>query len=136
MLKSWLVIFVAMLIVDGVFHKAVLAPLYVSGMGDLLRPYSEIKLVPIVIVQLILTAGMVFFGIHANAAKNRVRNGAITGAYLGLLVAASYHLLNYAVLTHWSLTAGLIDIVWRMILGGAGGALLVAYYDIKVALTP
>ena len=129
---TWLATFAAVVAMNIVFHGFLVRNLMNQGIEDWVRPVQQVHFKAILVVELVFSAGIVFFGVHANAKKNRIRNGAIAGAYLGLLEAVSRHFINYAVLIKWPLTAAFIDIGWHLVLGAAAGMICVAVYDKQV----
>jgi uncharacterized membrane protein len=108
-IEIWLITFVALLFGDYILHTFVLHSLFESQLGDLVRSSSEAKILPIVLVEIIVSFAITYFTLKLSYKSNDMKNIIKLGTLFGLLITGMYHLVNLSTLIHWSVLVSVID---------------------------
>lgn len=110
MIKRFLVTAVIFLIIDIVWLTVISPKLYKANIGHLLA--EKPNLIAAGVFYLLFVAALLFFVIDPAIAKGSVWQAVWTGAFLGLVMYATYDLTNLATLKDWPLKITAIDLAW------------------------
>lgn len=110
----------AFLVIDAVWISMVVRKLYEREVGELLR--ESPRLAPAVVFYLGYAAGIVLLAVKPGLAQDSIRVTLAYGAVLGALAYGSFTITNYSVLTHWTMTLVVTDIVWGAVLTAVAAA--------------
>lgn len=110
MIKRFLVTAVIFLIIDIVWLTVISPKLYKANIGHLLS--EKPNLIAAGVFYLLFVAALLFFVIDPAIAKGSVWQAVWTGAFLGLVMYATYDLTNLATLKDWPLKITAIDLAW------------------------
>jgi uncharacterized membrane protein len=115
LLTSYLVAALVMGVLDFIWLRATVAPIYQPALGAVL---AEKPNMPAAIAfYLVYLAGVVVFAIRP--ADGDWKTALIKGALFGFFAYATYDLTNLATLKVWSLKISLMDMMWGSFLTAA-----------------
>ena len=113
-LATYLTTAAAFLIVDAIWLRQVMAPMFYREVGPLLR--DEIDLLPAALFYAAYVVGILYFcslpGLRADSAWLAVGNGAA----LGFLAYGTYEATNLATLKGWKWSMAAVDTTWGIAL--------------------
>lgn len=119
MIKPFLLSFLAVIILDGVWLGIFMRKFYRRELGGLLRTKPTGKLNP-----RLWSAGIVYVCLAAGITAFVLPEGSLGFGFLfGVIVYGVYEFSNYALLKGWSAKAVAVDVVW----GGVLGALVTEF---------
>jgi len=98
------------LLIDAAWLGLIAPKLYKANIGHLLA--EKPNLVAAGVFYLLFVGALLFFVIDPAIAKGSVWQAVWTGAFLGLVMYATYDLTNLATLKEWPLKITVIDLVW------------------------
>lgn len=110
MIKRYLITAAIFLVIDIVWLAVISPKLYKANIGHLLAEKPD--LVAAGVFYLLFVGALLFFVIDPAIAKGSVWQAVWTGAFLGLVMYATYDLTNLATLKEWPLKITVIDLVW------------------------
>ena len=110
MIKRYLITAAFFLVIDIVWLAVISPKLYKANIGHLLA--EKPNLVAAGVFYLLFVGALLFFVIDPAIAKGSVWQAVWTGAFLGLVMYATYDLTNLATLKEWPLKITVIDLVW------------------------
>lgn len=102
------------LLIDMVFLKAVMLPLFERNVGALMA--EDVKIGVAAGFYLIYVAGIVYFAVYPGMKAGSVSLVLLNGAILGLLAYGTYEATNMATLRGWSWAMVLTDVTWGAVL--------------------
>ncbi|MBG1231408.1 DUF2177 family protein [Aestuariivirga litoralis] len=117
---AYLLALVVYAVIDFVWLGLIGRGLYVSEMGDALRP--DLNWAAAVAFYLVYALGLVFLAISPGVAAKSVMQAASAGAVLGLVAYGTYDLTGLAVLKGFSTRIALVDLAWGTLLSAAVAA--------------
>jgi uncharacterized membrane protein len=117
-LKHWLVAFIALFILDLVWHLLIAGKFYEAQLVGTQRYDAGGKLAPL-IPFVVLSDVIVSFGYTwlVTSASSVNRKYVLNGLVVGLMVVGSYTILNHAILPNWPLGVVAVDILQAAIFG-------------------
>ena len=101
---------VVLLVLDLLWLRLVMGPLFKTELGELMRP--EPALVPAALFYLLYVAGIVVFAVMPGVAASSLLRAGVFGAFLGLLAYGTYDLTNLATLKIWPVKVAILDMAW------------------------
>ena len=110
MIQRFLVTAVIFLIIDIVWLTVISPKLYKANIGHLMA--EKPNLIAAGVFYLLFVGALLFFVIDPAIAKGSVWQAVWTGAFLGLVMYATYDLTNLATLKEWPLKITVIDLAW------------------------
>lgn len=110
MFKRYLVTAAVFLAIDIVWLVFITPKLYRQNLGHLLG--DKTNFVAAGAFYLLYVGALLFFVINPSIANQSVWQAIWTGAFLGLVMYATYDLTNLATLRDWPLKITVIDLVW------------------------
>jgi uncharacterized membrane protein len=116
-LLAYVVVLVALLVIDLPWLGLVAQPLYQKGIGHLMAP--AFNLPAAVAFYLIYAAGLLYFAVLGTKGA---RQAAVRGALFGFVAYATYDLTNLATLRDWPVWLAVVDMVWGAVLSGLAAA--------------
>lgn len=121
----------ALVIIDGIWLRFVMAPLYRRYLAHLLA--DSITIWPALVFYVLYSAGICFFVVHPSLARSEaILSCFLAGFFLGLLAYAAYDLTNLATLRNWPLGLAALDMVWGGILTGLAAVTSVLFTRILI----
>lgn len=115
-LKAFLGFALTFLVIDTVWINLVVIKLYAKDVGHLLA--GQPNVIAAVCFYVFYVSGCVWFAVIKNLHAPS-RAAMFSGAALGALCYATFTLTNYAVLSGWTTTIAISDIVWGAVLTGS-----------------
>ncbi|NDC22356.1 DUF2177 family protein [bacterium] len=97
-------------LIDAVWLSVVAKNFYKNNIGHLMA--KKPNFLPAVIFYALYILGLVFFVITPAIEKDSVNYAIGAGAFLGLLMYATYDLTNNATLKAWPAKVTIIDMIW------------------------
>lgn len=113
-LAVYLAALAVFLLLDAVWLKRVMRPLFEAHVGGLLR--DEIRLGPAAGFYLAYVGGILYFASLPALAGGGVLRSALDGMLLGFLAYGTYEATNLATLRGWRWSMALTDTGWGMAL--------------------
>ena len=98
------------LLIDAIWLGLVAPKLYKANIGHLMA--EKPNLIAAGVFYLLYIAALLFFVIDPALIKASVWQAVWTGAFLGLVMYATYDLTNLATLRNWPLKITVIDLAW------------------------
>ena len=126
---TWLAVFIAVFAANALFHTFVAAGFYDSHLGGVTLPMAQANPLLIALVDVVLVAAMAYFILRTYGQRTQRVEAAKTGATIGLIGSWTYNLVNYALIPAWPVAGSIIDVLWHVTLGAAGGVFMVAVYN-------
>jgi len=123
-LYSYLIIFITMALIDGVWLTVMNKAFYRPQLGHLLS--KKIDWLAAGLFYPLYVFGILFF-VVSPALKNNLSltQVFITGAVLGLVAYGTYDLTNQATLKNWPAMVTVVDLIWGALITGTVSALTV-----------
>ena len=115
-LGVYLVVFLAMLVIDMIWLRVIAVSWYEAGMGTLLAPSPN--LVAAALFYLLFPIGVLIFAVLPADADASMLKAATMGALFGFFAYATYDLTNLAVIKDWPLGLTVIDMAWGTLVSG------------------
>lgn len=110
MIKRYLVTALIFLALDALWLGLVAPRLYRQHLGDLLA--ESTNFLAAAVFYLLYVAALLVFVINPALREGSVWQAVYMGAFLGLVMYATYDLTNLATLKGWPLNITLIDLAW------------------------
>ena len=107
---SYLSALILFLVVDVIWIKAVMLPIFKTHVGHLLLEQPRLALAAT--FYLAYVAGVIYFAVMPAAAAQSWRIAAMNGALLGLLAYGTYEVTNMSTLRDWAWSMFFTDIAW------------------------
>lgn len=127
-LLVWLITFVAVSVLDALWHLVLFKNLYLEGLRPVARMQDgqlAMKGLPGLLSQvLVITAYMVLVLYKAPDDMNAL-DAAIVGAAGGALAISVYGLVNYALVDGWGSTITILEVIWGPLIGAISGLIIV-----------
>lgn len=117
--KLFLVVIVAMPIIDGIWLGVVTRSFYSAHIGHL---FGDFKMAPAIVFYLMYAAALVYFVIQPHAGESLAKIF-LTGAFFGLAAYGAYDLTNQATIKDWPLVVTVADMAWGAFVSGLLSAL-------------
>lgn len=130
-LLCWIITFIVMFSLNGVFHELLAANFFdeqLSFFVSLIHPMSEVNPLWVGALDLILTFGMTYFITQLPSPVSKTR-AAFAGALLNLISSVTWNFANAAVFVGWPTAILPVDISWHFLLGSVGGLLIAVLYN-------
>ena len=122
--RNWLLSFVALFLIDVIWHALLFPGFYVRTMGDVVRIAGgrPAPLIPVIAVGDILTSlGYTYFVTATSIANKRfLANGVLAG----LVLQGPFTIWNYALIVKWDAVLAAFDLVYAAVQGVIQGFLL------------
>ncbi len=118
--KAFAGVLAAFLVIDIVWIKWVVQPMYARQVGELLQASPRIGAAAA--FYLMYAAGVVYFAVVPALTSGGMRLALFNGAVFGGLAYGTYAFTNYAVLKGWTLTLVAADVAWGIVLTAATAA--------------
>ena len=115
-LGVYLVVFLAMLVIDMIWLRVIAVSWYEAGMGTLLAPSPN--LAAAALFYLLFPIGVLIFAVLPADADASMLKAATMGALFGFFAYATYDLTNLAVIKDWPLGLTVIDMAWGTLVSG------------------
>ncbi|MEM9232534.1 MAG: DUF2177 family protein [Pseudomonadota bacterium] len=109
-LASYLAALVVFVILDLIWIKMIMRPIFVSDIGDLML--EDPRVTPAITFFLAYQAGIVYFAVVPAVEAGSWMIAAAHGALLGLIAYGTYETTNLATLKRWTNRMLAIDIGW------------------------
>ena len=116
---AWLVAFVALLLLDGVWLGWLARGFYKREIGGLMA--ESVRLVPAALFYLFYPLGLVALALTPT--PSGAVEALVRGAVLGLVAYGTYDLSNLSTLRGWSVAMTAVDIAWGTFASAAAGTL-------------
>lgn len=110
MIKRFLVTALVFLLIDIVWLAFISPKLYKANIGHLMR--DKVNFIAAGVFYLLYVGALLYFVIDPAIAGGSVWQGIWRGAFLGLVMYATYDLTNLATLKDWPLKVTVIDLIW------------------------
>jgi len=125
-LAVWAGAFLPLFLVNGIFHAGPGARFFDAAFGGIASARKMADGSPIypALIDANLVLAMLVFTRRGAARDPSERNGAIVGAWLGLVASATWNLANHAVILGWPPIVTVVDVAWHVLVGAADGAWL------------
>lgn len=123
-LRSFLVCFVLLILLDAFWHSGVMADFYAARLLLLnpgVDPMSATLLPQLLFVNLLNAVTLTYVVLHHKGEGSAMGNAVFVGGLLGLTVVASINFLNNAFIPEWDTTLLLVDTGWGVIAGMVAG---------------
>ena len=120
-LAAFLTIIIVMIALDFVWLGVVAQPMYQQGIGHLMATQPNLLFAGL--FYLVYVIGLIFFTIKPYASRKGVYKTALSSAFFGFFVYASYDLTNLALLKHWPVNLAIIDVAWGVFISGFSATL-------------
>lgn len=124
---SYIITLPAFIAIDLVWLLGPGRPLYVAGMGSLMRASPNMGAA--LAFYALYAAGLVFFAVAEGVRGASPATAFLQGAGLGLVAYGTYDLTGLAVINGFGTSLALIDLVWGTLLSGS-----VAWIATKLSL--
>lgn len=110
MIKRFLVTALVFLLIDIVWLAFISPKLYKANIGHLMS--DKVNFIAAGVFYLLYVGALLYFVIDPAIADGSVWQGIWRGAFLGLVMYATYDLTNLATLKDWPLKITIIDLIW------------------------
>ena len=110
MIKRFLVTALVFLLIDIVWLAFISPKLYKANIGHLMS--DKVNFIAAGVFYLLYVGALLYFVIDPAIASASVWQGIWRGAFLGLVMYATYDLTNLATLKDWPLKITVIDLIW------------------------
>jgi len=120
-LKYYITATIIFVLIDAVWLSVVAKNFYKNNIGHLMA--KKPNFVPAVVFYALYILGVVFFAVNPAIDKASLNYALGAGAFLGLLMYATYDLTNNATLKNWPAKVTLIDMIWGATLTGSVSAI-------------
>ncbi len=110
MIKRFLVTALVFLLIDIVWLAFISPKLYKANIGHLMS--DKVNFIAAGVFYLLYVGALLYFVIDPAIASASVWQGIWRGAFLGLVMYATYDLTNLATLKDWPLKITIIDLIW------------------------
>lgn len=110
MIKRFLVTALVFLLIDIVWLAFISPKLYKANIGHLMS--DKVNFIAAGVFYLLYVGALLYFVIDPAIAGASVWQGIWRGAFLGLVMYATYDLTNLATLKDWPLKITIIDLIW------------------------
>ena len=110
MIKRFLVTALVFLLIDIVWLAFISPKLYKANIGHLMS--DKVNFIAAGVFYLLYVGALLYFVIDPAIASGSVWLGIWRGAFLGLVMYATYDLTNLATLKDWPLKITIIDLIW------------------------
>ena len=110
MIKRFLVTALVFLLIDIVWLAFISPKLYKANIGHLMS--DKVNFIAAGVFYLLYVGALLYFVIDPAIAGDSVWQGIWRGAFLGLVMYATYDLSNLATLKDWPLKITIIDLIW------------------------
>lgn len=117
LLVRYLVTTGVFLLIDIAWLALIAPKLYKANIGHLMADKPNLPAAGV--FYLLYIAALLFFVIDPALVKGSAWQAVWTGAFLGLVMYATYDLTNLATLRDWPLPVTLVDLAWGAVLGGS-----------------
>ena len=114
-LAIYVVVAVAMLVIDMVWLRGIAKSWYEDGLGHLMASEPDLRAAGV--FYLLYPLGLVIFGVLPNEDASLVKAVGM-GALFGFFAYATYDLSNLATLRDWPLNVSLMDMAWGTLASG------------------
>jgi uncharacterized membrane protein len=108
-----LIIFIAG---DAIVIPNVMRPLFKAYLGD--GMLDTLRLFPAALFYLIHCAGLGYFAVAPNIARQNPARAFLDGAILGLVAYSCYEMTSWVIMRDWHLNLVLIDTAWGTFISG------------------
>ncbi len=115
---AWVAVFVAIMVLDGLWLGFVAKDLYKREMGRLMA--DSVRIAPAVAFYVLFPAALVYLTLLSP--PSGWVEAAIRGLVLGLAAYGAYDLTNLAIVRDWPLRISLIDLAWGGFISAAAAA--------------
>jgi len=126
MIKRYLVTALIFLALDALWLGLVAPRLYRQHLGDLLAERTNFAAAAV--FYLLYVAALLVFVINPALREGSVWQAVYMGAFLGLVMYATYDLTNLATLKGWPLNITLIDLAWGSFVTAATSGITVRIF--------
>lgn len=120
MIIAYITTLLALSVVDFVWLRFVMRPVFEADVPDLLA--AEPNIMAAAIFYAVFSVGLVHFAVNEAVARGAVAIAARDGALIGLLAYATYELTNMATLRDWTWRMVIIDVTWGTVLSAVAAA--------------
>ncbi len=110
MFKRFLVTALVFLVIDIVWLAFISPKLYKENIGHLMS--DRVNFLAAGVFYLLFVVALLYFVIDPAIAAGSVRQALLRGAFLGLVMYATYDLTNLATLKDWPFKITVIDLAW------------------------
>lgn len=114
-------------VIDAVWLVAVANKFYKQQLGELLKPKPFMP--PAVLFYALYVVGIVFFVLEPALERSSVLYAAGAGAFLGLLMYATYDLTNWSTLKRWPARVVWVDLAWGAFVTGLTASLAALLFN-------
>lgn len=83
----------------------------------------------VALVDVVLVAAMAYFILGRGGQPTQRVEAAKTSAIVGLIGSWTYNFVNSALIPAWPVAGSIIDVLWHVILGAAGGVFMLTVYN-------
>ncbi|WP_336515692.1 DUF2177 family protein [Pollutibacter soli] len=131
-LICWLPSFVLMFAINGLFHGKIASDFFdrqFAPIQSVIHPSEYTNMFWVVLLELILSFGMVYFIIETQTSMISVGRAAFRGALINLISASSWNFANASMFIRWSDTLTIVDVTWHVALGAAAGYLIAVIFN-------
>ena len=129
-LITWVLTFVLVFGLNGVFHSGVAASFFDSNLQNIasVKKMKDSNPLPVALLDLIIVFTMTYLITNNKPSKIKIVEGAIAGGLINLATSGAWNLANTAMFD-WPLTVTIGDMAWHAALGCGGGALIAWMYN-------
>lgn len=127
----WVIAFVLVSAVDGLWHLVLFGKRYRAGIEKVANIDGgkiSFNIFSGILSQILVVTSIMILVIITTRLGGSYIQAAIVGGLAGVLAISVYGLVNYALIKNWSLDITILEVIWGPIIGASSG-LLVAYLN-------
>lgn len=116
MLKSYLIGLSTFLLIDTLWIRAMVVPLYIKSVPKILalgQKGLEARTAPAILFYLIFYSLLYYFVVNRGGS---LKEAACTGGLLGLMTYSTFALTNHTIMKQWTWWMSITDILWGVVI--------------------
>lgn len=128
----WLPSFIVFFGLNGIFHSLLAASYFdeqLSAFRPSIKLMSDVNPVWVGLLDVLLVFGMTYFIVYRQGLKIEYGRAVLAGALINLISSGAWNFANTAMFEGWPFSLTMVDILWHVVLGAAGGALIAWLYN-------
>lgn len=110
MIKRYLIILIASIVVDSFWHAFIAKKLFKKEIGHLMG--DKIKLAPGIVFYLINAGALLVFAVNPSLQKQDLIHALAYGGFLGFAMYSTFNFTNFVLLKDWPIKLTILDLLW------------------------